>query len=102
MDLYRIDVTGDDILSKNYGIIVLFSNEQNEYAYAFKFSQDLQKEIKDFHKAGLYGIKCSLKPKVYSVVLSCILRKITREQYTSTSRFVFHICNDFHQSITDF
>lgn len=98
MDVYKIDVTGDDILSKGYGVIVLYNSR---YCYAYKFSSSLQSKICNYYKVGEYGItKRILKPRLYCAVLSKILHQISKEKVTHDEDFQLQICNDFdgHQN----
>ena len=99
MDIYKIDITGDDLLSKGYGVIVLFNNE---HPYAYKFSSSLQAEIRNYFNKKLYGFenKKILKPRAYSAILGLLLRQISKENQTETKNFDLHICNDFdgHQN----
>lgn len=94
MDLYEIDVTGDDLLKKGYGIIVLYNNK---YAYGYRLPSDLQKNIRKYHNEGRYGLKTTkiLKPRAYCAILINILIKISTEHQTETSQFKLNICNDF-------
>ena len=103
MDSYKVDVTGDDLLSKGAGVIVVYNNE---YVYAYKFDSSMQKNIRDNFNGKRYGFsnKKILKPRVYCAVLTTILEKISREHNTDTKRFVLDICRDFsgqEQNIID-
>lgn len=94
MDLYKIDVTGDDIFNKGYGIIVLYNNKQ---VYGYKFSSEMQSEIRNNFKGGCYGFSNSkiIKPRVYCAVLSLILKQVSEENQTHDEEFDLHLCNDF-------
>lgn len=94
MDLYQIDVTGDDLLDKGYGIIVLYNKK---YAYAYRFSSEIQAEIRNNFNSDNYGItKKMLKPRAYSCVVYLILKRIHREHsLMETSDFHMEICDDF-------
>lgn len=94
MDSYKIDVTGDDILSKNAGVIVTYNNKR---VYAFKFSCDVQKNIRENYQQGNYCLnsKKILKPRVYCAVLAIILRRIAQENYTEQKNYQLNICKDF-------
>lgn len=94
MDTYKIDVTGDDILSKNAGVIVVYNNE---HVYAYKLSSDLQAKIRlNFSKRSYcFDNTKLLKPRVYCAILVLILRQIAKENNTETAKFHLSICKDF-------
>ena len=94
IDIYKIDVTGFDILSKRYAIMVLYNKK---YAYAYKFSAQLQSKIKELCKQGAYGIKKTryVKPRIYSTVVYLILKQIYQDHPTNQEDFEIHFCNDF-------
>ena len=95
MDNYKIDVTGNDLLSKGAGIIVVFNNER---VYAFRFDSQTQKDIRDNFQEGNYCFtnKHLLKPRVYCAVLAGILLAIAEENITETRRFQLDICRDLY------
>lgn len=91
MDVFKVDVTGQDIFTRNYAIIVLVNDK---HAYAYKFPNELQRKIWGYFRAGVYGVDCKIKPRTYTVVLYLILKNIAKEVYISDSEFSFQICPD--------
>ena len=93
MDNYKIDITGDDLLSKNAGLIVVYNNE---LVYAYKLSSDLQTTIRNNFTNGNYCFenKKLLKPRVYCAILTSIIKKIAQENATDLKNFQMNICND--------
>ncbi len=103
MDLYEIDVTGEDIFAKGYGILILFKGDDNKsHAFGYRFSSDIQAEIKKLALKGSYGTPYNVhfKIRVYTTIICFILKAISRICYPSDSNFKFHICPDFagHES----
>ncbi|MFT4343351.1 MAG: hypothetical protein ACMXYE_01240 [Candidatus Woesearchaeota archaeon] len=94
MDNYKIDVTGDDILSKNAGIVIVYNNK---FVYGFKFNSHLQNTIRNNFQKNLYCFsnKKILKPRIYCAVVTLILKKIQIDHYTDPTSFQLNICNDF-------
>lgn len=94
MDTYNIDVTGDDLFAKNSGIIVVYNNSK---VYAYKFSSDIQKHIRDLFNKNQFGFtnKHILKPRIYCAVLTLILKYISAYNRTNKKDYILNMCNDF-------
>jgi len=94
MDIYNIDVTGDDLFAKNFGIIVVYNNS---HVYAFKFASDLQKRIRGLFNNYEFGFenKHILKPRIYCAILTLILKHIGITNKTNKNDFLLNMCNDF-------
>ena len=90
MDIYKIDVTGKDILSENFGIIILYNNK---HAYAYKFSSAIQSEITENYRNGSFGynINRQVKPRLYTSVVYLILKQISNENQNETKNYELHI-----------
>ncbi|MFW6047038.1 MAG: hypothetical protein ACOCP4_04575 [Candidatus Woesearchaeota archaeon] len=97
MDTFKIDVTGDDLFSKNAGVIIEYSNSGEPFVYAFKFSSDLQSKIRDNFNAKLYCLdnKKILKPRIYCAILVLIFEQILREHAVNTEKYIMNFCRDF-------
>lgn len=94
MDNYKIDVTGDDILSKKAGIVIVYNNQ---YVYGFLIPSKLQKNIREKFNKRVYGFenKKILKPRAYCAILTLMIKQIYLEQTTDSFNFQLDICNDF-------
>lgn len=94
MDIYNIDVTGDDLFAKNSGIIVVYNNTK---VYAFKFSSNLQKNIRGLFNNFEFGFnnKKILKPRIYCAILTLILREIVFKNKSNRIDYLLNMCNDF-------
>lgn len=97
MDIYEIDVIGEDIFSKGYGFIILFKRKKNSQAFGYRFSSDIQSEIKKFVHEGKYKIPYNrhFKIRVYTSIIYFIIKEIFKIYCPSNINFKLYICRDF-------
>lgn len=91
---FDIDVSGEDILSKNYSICVA---DKNETIRGFKFSEEMVSALTSNYQHGLYKYSKSkkrralLKVRIYSIVLFYLFRSLKLKN----KEFSLNICRDF-------
>lgn len=100
MDVYNVDVTGDDLLAKNSGIIVVYNNSK---VYAYKFSSNLQKSIRDLFNQNEFGFnnKKILKPRICCAVLTLILKYISIKNKIDKNGYLLNLCKDLDGHTND-
>jgi len=92
---FEIDVSGEDILSKNYTIVVA---DKNDLIKGFKFDEKLIKTLRSHHIEGRYRYitsrhgKSLLKVRLYCIIIYYLFRAIK----TKEKKVNIEICRDFH------
>ena len=98
MKQFEVDVSGSDILSRNY-TIVLAENKLNGLIIGFKFNSKIQQTLLSRFGANQYDYNKSKKGMAYfRIRLYCIviyqLFKILKQKY-SINNFYVDFCRDF-------
>ena len=92
---FEIDVSGVDLLSKNYTIVIA---DKNNIIRGFKFSEDFIKKINSRYGEGKYRYQKSqhgkslLKIRIYCIVIYHLFKKIKFKDQSVN----LDICRDFH------
>ncbi|MBU0929770.1 MAG: hypothetical protein KJ623_01740 [Nanoarchaeota archaeon] len=93
--IFEIDVSGEDILNKNYTICIAGKN--NNIIKGFKFDQDLIEKLNSNYRSGNYKYKNSRKGKVsfkirlYSLVIYYCFKSLNIKENIS-----LNLCKDFY------
>ncbi len=92
--IFEIDVSGQDLLEKNYSICVA---DKNNLVSGFKFNEKLIKIIKSRYGEGKYRYKKSkqgvalLKIRIYCIIIYYIFKDIKLKN----KEILLEICRDF-------
>jgi len=92
--IFEIDVSGQDLLEKNYSICVA---DKNNFVRGFKFNEKLIKVIKSRYGEGRYRYKKSkqgialLKIRIYCIIIYYIFKDIKLKD----KEVLLEICRDF-------
>lgn len=98
METFEIDVSGQDIFSKDYTIVVA---DKNNLVKGFKFDKDIIEKITSNFKLEKYRYKTSrsqqlfLKVRIYCIIIHYLFKEITRERKLSGKKVRLEICRDF-------
>ena len=101
---FEIDVSGHDILSKDYTVVAAQKNSNDKHKtiiFGYKFSEDIIKILKSRYGAGLYKYKKSAKQtstfrvKLYSVVVYHIIKHIYKSDKNLSKIISLTLCKDF-------
>lgn len=100
---FEIDVSGHDILNKDYTIVVAEKNNHNSdpIIFGYKFSDDIVKVLKSKYGAGLYRYKKSEKQistfrvKLYSISAYFIIKHIYEKYKNLSKNISLALCKDF-------
>ena len=96
---FDIDVSGEDILSKNYTICVA---NHNGIIKGFKFDEKLIKILNSRYGQGLYRYKKTRKQKVtFKIRLYCIVIHYLFRSIKDLSEISLTICRDFDGKSND-
>lgn len=91
---FDIDISGEDLLKKDYSICVCSSDEKIILGY--KFDKDILQILKSRLGQNFYRYSCSQKDKAnFKVRLYCIAIYCIFKQVNPKARFSLRICSDF-------
>jgi len=97
--IFEIDVSGEDLLSKNYVICIA---DKNSLIKGFKFDEEIIRVLSSKYGQGLYRYKKSKKDKanfkvrLYSIVIYYLFKSINPKRDISLT-----ICRDFEGKEND-
>ena len=90
---FEIDVSGEDLLSKNYTICIA---DKNGIIRGFKFNEELIKILSSRYGQGLYKYKKSRKGKSdFKIRLYCIVIYYLFKSLKISREVSLNICRDF-------
>ncbi len=96
---FEIDISGEDLLSKNYTICIA---DRNGLIKGFKFNEGFIKILSSRYGQGLYKYvksqkgKALLKVRIYSIIIYYLFKSIKINEEIS-----LNICRDFQGRETD-
>ncbi|MBU3924128.1 MAG: hypothetical protein KJ592_04375 [Nanoarchaeota archaeon] len=93
MRIFEVDVSGEDLLSKNYVICIA---DKNDTIRGFKFSNKLVQDLSSRYGQGFYRYSKSKKGKSnFKVRLYCVIIYHLFKDIKIDEELQLKICNDF-------
>jgi len=93
MKIFDIDVSGEDLLSKDYTICIA---DKNDTIKGFKFSDKLVKDLSSRYGQGFYRYEKSKKGKAnFKIRLYCVAVYYLIKSLNLSEKVSLNICRDF-------
>ncbi len=100
---FEIDVSGKDLLSKDYTIVVAERNNQskNSIIFGYKFREEIIKVLRSRHGQGFYRYKLSkshkslFKIRLYNIAIYYIFKHIYQRNKNIREKINLYLCRDF-------
>lgn len=100
---FEIDVSGKDLLSKDYTIVIAEKNNhpKKSIIFGYKFREEVIRILRSRHGQGFYRYKTSkfqktlFKIRLYSIVIYYIFKHIYQKYKNINKKINLNLCRDF-------
>ncbi|MBU2616145.1 MAG: hypothetical protein KKC19_03510 [Nanoarchaeota archaeon] len=101
---FEVDVSGEDLFSKDYSIVVAQRNglTSEPYIFGYKFTEKVLRALRDRHLQGIYrygfsqGQRANFKIRLYCITIYYIVQKIQKDHPKIFESGVYlTLCKDF-------